>query len=368
MGGFVSLSAVDIALWLTAVTALSALLTAVALLYSRRRLIDLPGQRRSHSLPTPRGGGIGLCIAGMAGLVAMSALISDVTLPTRLIVAIALIAIVGWIDDHRPLPISARLVAQFVAVVLFLWPFVAQSIAQYTNANVATAEFVQNLVLLIVFLGLGIWSINLHNFMDGIDGILAAQAIFVLSVLGWLCGHDQRNPHGMQIDLFAAATLGFLPFNFPRARIFMGDVGSGTLGLVIFVAAMWQFASPYSADLSAIVVGSAFITDATCTLVSRMTRGKRWYAPHREHLYQWMTRTGLSHARVSDCYAAWNLFVVLPIIGLLNVPALRASRSASWSIAIALYLIAVAVWICGKRWCLYKVNIPRTNRIAHARA
>jgi UDP-N-acetylmuramyl pentapeptide phosphotransferase/UDP-N-acetylglucosamine-1-phosphate transferase len=227
---------------------------------------------------------------------------------------------------------------------------------------------VQNILLLILFIGLGVWSINLHNFMDGIDGILASQAIFVLSVLGWLCGHDQRNPHGMEIGLFAAATLGFLPFNFPRARIFMGDVGSGTLGLVIFVAAMWQFASPYSADLSAVVVGSAFITDATCTLVSRMMRGKRWYAPHREHLYQWMTRTGLTHARVADCYAAWNMFVVLPIIGLLNMPAVRIDRTASWIVAIALYIVATVVWICGKRWCLYKVKFSRTSRTDHANA
>ncbi len=363
MAGFTRLSAIDIALWLAVVGALSATLTWCALLYSRGRLIDLPGQRRSHALPTPRGGGIGLCIAGIAGLIAMGALISDVAMPTRLIAAVTLVALVGWIDDHRPLPILARLIPQFVAVVLFLWPIVAQSAAQYLDADVATSVFVQNMLLLLVMIGIGIWSVNLHNFMDGIDGILAAQAIFVLSVLAWLCGHDQRNPHGMQIGLFAAATLGFLPFNFPRARIFMGDVGSGALGLVIFVAGLWQFYSPYSAEVSAVIVGSAFVTDATCTLVSRMLRGKRWYAPHREHLYQWMTRTGLSHARVSDCYAAWNLFVVLPIIVAVNTPTLRANRALSWTIAAAVYLAAIAVWICGKRWCLYKVR-----KSAHARA
>ena len=363
MPGFTSLSAVDIALWLGAVGALSALLTGCALLYARGRLIDLPGQRRSHVQPTPRGGGIGLCVAAITGLAAMGLLISDVPSPARLIAAVALVALVGWIDDHRPLPILARLIPQFVAVVLFLWPIVAQNAAQYLDADVATSVFVQNLLLLLVIIGLGVWSINLHNFMDGIDGILAAQAIFVLSVLGWLCGHDQRNPHGMQIGLFAAATLGFLPFNFPRARIFMGDVGSGALGLVIFVAALWQFYSPYSAEVSAVIVVSAFVTDASCTLMARMLRGRRWYAPHREHLYQWMTRTGLSHARVSDCYAAWNLFVVLPIIVVVNTPTLRASRGLSWTIAAAVYVVAIAVWICGKRWCLYKV---RNSAHAHA--
>jgi UDP-N-acetylmuramyl pentapeptide phosphotransferase/UDP-N-acetylglucosamine-1-phosphate transferase len=368
MIGFQSLSAVDIVLWLTAVAVLSAFLTWCTLFYARRRLLDLPGQRRSHVLPTPRGGGIGLCITGIAGLIAMGAVISDVTMPTRLIVAIALIAVVGWIDDHRPLPITTRLIPQFVAIILFLWPIVAQTAGQYTDADVSTSAFMQKILLLLVLIGLGTWSINLHNFMDGIDGILASQAIFVLSVLGWLCARDQRNPHGMEIGLFAVATLGFLPFNFPRARIFMGDVGSGTLGLVIFIAAMWQFFSPYSAEVSAVIVGSAFVTDASCTLFSRALRGKRWYAPHREHLYQWMTRAGLSHARVSDYYAAWNLFLVLPIIALVNLPALRSNRTASWVVAAVVYIVATVVWICGKRWCLYKVRIHHKSGIAHAHA
>jgi UDP-N-acetylmuramyl pentapeptide phosphotransferase/UDP-N-acetylglucosamine-1-phosphate transferase len=368
MAGFTSLSAIDIALWLTAVGVLSIFLTWCTLFYARQRLLDLPGQRRSHVLPTPRGGGIGLCVAGIAGLIAMGALTSDVAMPTRLIAAIALIAVIGWIDDHRPLPITARLIPQVAATILFLWPIVAQTAGHYIDPDVPTSTFVQELVLILVLIGLGMWSINLHNFMDGIDGILASQAVFVLSVLGWLCARDQRNPHGMEIGLFAVATLGFLPFNFPRARIFMGDVGSGTLGLVIFIAAMWQFYSPYSAEVSAVVVGSAFVTDATCTLFSRMLRGRRWYAPHREHLYQWMTRTGLSHARVSDCYAAWNLFVVLPIIALVNLPALRSNRTASWIVAAAVYLVAIVVWICGKRWCLYKVQIRDMSRTVHANA
>jgi len=356
MPSLVSLSAIDVALWLIAVAVLSALVTWCALFYARRRLLDMPGQRRSHVQPTPRGGGIGLCIAGIAGLFAMGALLSDVQTPIRLIAAITLVAAVGWIDDHRPLPISARLVAQFAAIVLFLWPIVSQTAGHYVDANIPTSAFLHEMLLLLAMIGIGVWSINLHNFMDGIDGLLASQAIFVLSVLGWLCGRDARNPHGMEIGLFAAATLGFLPFNFPRARIFMGDVASGTLGLVIFVAAIWQFFSPYSANVSAVVVGSAFVTDATCTLVSRMISGKRWYAPHREHLYQWMTRTGLSHARVADSYAAWNLCVVLPIIVLLNLPVLRTHPTAAWSIAAAVYAVAVVLWICGKRWCLYKVT------------
>ena len=120
MTGFASLAASDVAMWLAAVAALSALLTACAMLYARRRLVDLPGQRRSHTAPTPRGGGIGMCIAGVIGLVELSIFVADVAPPVRLIAAIALVAVIGWIDDHRPLPILARLIPQIAAVVMFL--------------------------------------------------------------------------------------------------------------------------------------------------------------------------------------------------------------------------------------------------------
>src|SRR5699024_8631745 len=119
--------------------------------------------------------------------------------------------------------------------------------------------------------------------MDGIDGLLAAEAIFVLAALAWLC-HHVGAPHAGEVLVFAAAAAGFLPFNFPRARIFMGDVGSGVLGLLIAVAVLWQMSAPDTALSSGLILASAFVVDATATLVSRIVRGRRWYSAHREHL------------------------------------------------------------------------------------
>ncbi len=187
--------------------------------------------------------------------------------------------------------------------------------------------------------------------MDGIDGILSMQAIFVLAVLGWLCWADVHTAHGLQILVCAAAVVGFLPFNFPRARIFMGDVGSYVLGLVIFVACVWQFSSARSVGTSAVIAVSAFLTDATCTLLARMFTGQRWYHPHREHLYQWMTRAGLSHARVVAWYAAWNLFIVLPVIFALNRGLPDSDASEHWGTVMFFYIVAIAVWFAGRRWC-----------------
>ena len=144
----------------------------------------------------------------------------------------------------------------------------------------------------------------------------------------------------------------------------MGDVGSGTLGLMIFIASAWQFSGFRSAHVSAIIASSAFLTDATCTLLSRMVRGKQWYRPHREHLYQSMARTGMPHAAVVAWYGAWNILIVLPIIAALNGEWVTLEPSAQWVVAGCFYAFAIVVWICGKRWCLYKVK--KAAVVAHA--
>jgi UDP-N-acetylmuramyl pentapeptide phosphotransferase/UDP-N-acetylglucosamine-1-phosphate transferase len=275
------------------------------------------------------------------------------TVPWRLIAAIGAIAIVGWIDDHRPLPALVRILVHIVAIAVWLWPLIAGAWSA-PGAEVSRQIQSYEVITLLVFLCL--WSVNLHNFMDGIDGLLAMQAIFVLTVLGVLCLRDPRTTHGFQVLLWAAAVLGFLPFNFPRARIFMGDAGSGTLGMLVAVAAVWQFSTLGTAASSGLLAVSAFLTDATCTLVSRLLGGRDWYHAHREHLYQWMVRAGMSHRRVVAWYAGWNVLIVLPLIVWLNQKPGETVAPAEAGAVLWLYIAAVMVWICGKRWCLHKVK------------
>ncbi|HZW52025.1 MAG TPA: glycosyl transferase family 4, partial [Rudaea sp.] len=198
----------------------------------------------------------------------------------------------------------------------------------------------------------------------GIDGILAMQAIFVLVVMVVLCQRYSTSPHGAEVALWAAAVAAFLPFNFPRARAFMGDVGSGSVGFLIAIAAIWQNSSPYTAALSGLVAASAFVTDASCTLLSRMLCGRRWYRAHREHLYQWMTRTGMSHAQVVAWYAGWNLLIVVPVLYWMNLRPFGAPPKPGSAAAVVIYAFAVVVWICGKRWCLYKVKSKQRHGLA----
>jgi UDP-N-acetylmuramyl pentapeptide phosphotransferase/UDP-N-acetylglucosamine-1-phosphate transferase len=351
--------------WLVAgaTLALSALVTWNALLYARRRnLLDRPGPRRSHSVPTPRGGGIGIVVAVVAALVfAIVQMPGDAHIFAHAIMAIVIVAAVGWIDDHRSLAARWRLLAHFVAAVVLLLPLHGAPHAGGAVGSTAAAVFVCFAVAVIACA----WSINLHNFMDGINGILALQAIFVFCALALCDVRGFDTPYATLLVLWTAATLAFVPFNFPRARIFMGDVGSGVLGLLVATAVIWQIEAGGAVLATGIIACSAFVTDATCTLLSRMVRGRRWYGAHREHLYQWLARSGFSHAGVVALYMGWNLFVVAPVLYLANrdhhAPLAAGLASASpdtgVGFAIAIYALGVAVWVAGKRWCPKKVKM-----------
>ena len=326
----------------------------------RRQLIDHPGQRRSHAVPTPRGGGIAIVVAVLMSMVGL-AIIRNGSVGFSNSIALAgsivLVAAAGWIDDHRGLAAGWRLLAHFLAASVLGLPAFLLLFAD-AGSNPALPWIIA--AWLICGFAL-VWSINLHNFMDGIDGLLGAQALFVFCVLAWICYRDGRVDEAQKIGLFAAATLGFMPFNFPRARIFMGDVGSGVLGLLVAVAVFWQMAAVPSAFWAGFIAGSAFVVDSTATLLSRMLSGRRWYSAHREHLYQWLVRCGFSHVQVVGIYMAWNLGIALPMVywsqqapvmasngGLLPaVPTMHGGLAL-----LVVYSLAVACWVAGKRHCL----------------
>jgi UDP-N-acetylmuramyl pentapeptide phosphotransferase/UDP-N-acetylglucosamine-1-phosphate transferase len=340
---------------------LAAFSTWLAILYARsRKLFDLPGQRRSHLVATPRGGGIAIVI-GVLFAIALVHRIHDPDLlePEWLAietVPIILVAGIGWLDDHRSIKAIWRLLVHVLAVAIALWGVLIYAIAWPAAFGDKLTHIPLLNTFLVLLIGVAfVWSINLHNFMDGINGLLATQAIFVFLVLAQFT-HDERAM--ACLPLWAAATAGFLPFNFPRAKIFMGDVGSGVLGLLVALAVFWQFHSPAGSAFSGLIACSAFVTDATCTLLSRMLQGRRWYSAHREHLYQWLARSGFSHAGVVAWYMGWNFVVVLPVLYLINRDAIdpvdasvdMLRHGVAWLVAV--YALAVIVWLFGKRWCL----------------
>ena len=321
---------------------LSIVLTWAGLAYAHRRgLLDQPGKRRSHSLPTPRGGGVGIVAAiVLVGVTAWWLLDTAMSWrqPAAFALAVCAVALIGWRDDHASLRVLPRLVVHTGAALLVG----AAALAPWAMRDLVLWWILLPLALLLVGF------INAHNFMDGIDGILGQQGLFVMLGLGLLAS-SWVGETGIAALAFAAAAgcLGFLVFNRPPAKIFMGDVGSGALGLAIgAVAALLVQRNP-GMLWACLILPSAFLVDSGLTLARRMLSGQRWYAPHRQHLYQWLVRINWSHARTDVAYMIWNLAVVAPLAWLAACWPARGG----WYV-VAAYAFAIVAWHIGKHACL----------------
>ena len=233
----------------------------------------------------------------------------------HLLVACSLpLAVIGWIDDLRNLSPKIRLAAQFLAVGILLWLLSPFSVDSSSGAF--------EWVLAIVALVLGVWWLNLFNFMDGIDGIAAAQTLSMLTCAGLLAAISSPNffsdPGGALLVLTIFGVLGFLVINWPPAKIFMGDVGSVWLAFIILGIAWTTIAQGQLKVTTWLILGAAFVTDATITLLTRMARGERWAQPHRSHAYQHLSHSidqqrTRAHRLVTLSVLAVNLIWLAPL-------------------------------------------------------
>ncbi|ROU05810.1 hypothetical protein [Lysobacter enzymogenes] len=306
--------------WLAIHAALAAAGTWLARAYAlRSRLIDQPGERRSHSVATPRGGGIAIVIALLVATVSLGLKFpAYASLALAFGLGLTAIAAIGWVDDHRPLSPWLRLAVHILAAALLA--------AAVWHAR-------GDLWLALAAFAFAVGLTNVWNFMDGIDGLAASQAALVALALAGFGG-----PVWSWLALaLLAACAGFLPFNFPRARIFMGDVGSGAIGYA--VAGLGALAATAQAEparaLVLLIPLAAFMVDSSLTLLRRVRRGERWWTPHTQHAYQvWARRVG--HVRVTLAYA---IFTLLSLASLHLVTEVRIGfmlcMGAGWYISAA---------------------------------
>ena len=299
----------DVALLALSAVAASALLTLLMGAISRGTgAIDVPNARSSHGLPTPRGGGVAIVLVTTLALVWLAL---HGAVGRELVWALAggglAVALVGFADDHRSLSAATRLSVHFGAALwALLWlgglpplQMGAQVVSSGWGGYVLGAFGI-------------VWAINLFNFMDGIDGIAAGEAIFMATLGMVLGGAGAAGGVGAAALVFAAACGGFLLWNWPPARICLGDVGSGYLGFVVVVLALAATRRDPVALWVWLILGGAFYVDATVTLVRRTLRGERVYQAHRSHAYQWLARRWGSHARVTGAVLAVNVLWLLP--------------------------------------------------------
>lgn len=274
-----------------------------------RSLIDIPNARSSHSVPTPRGGGVAIVISFLIAVVFLGAN-NWITLPFTFVLfgsGIG-IALLGFLDDHGHIAARWRLLGHFFAAIWALYWLGGMPPLVVFNMNINLGMLGH--ILAIFYL---IWMLNLYNFMDGIDGIASVEAVcvcFGACLLYWLAGFNSLI---MVPFTLAMSVMGFLYWNFPPARIFMGDAGSGFLGVVLGVLSLQAaWFAPKLLWVWLILLG-VFIVDATVTLIRRLLRGDKVYEAHRSHAYQFASRHYGRHLPVTLAVMAINLFWLLPL-------------------------------------------------------
>lgn len=275
-----------------------------------KRLLDVPNERSSHSVVTPRGGGVGIVLPFLVAL-PLFPWVGWLTVESAIGIggAGALVAWIGFLDDHGHIPARWRLLAHFVAAVwglYWLGGFPAIDFLGF-HLDLGWLGYLLGAIYLI-------WLLNLYNFMDGIDGIASIEAITVClgsMLMVWLTMPGENMWAGSLLLL--AAVAGFLVWNYPPAKIFMGDAGSGFLGLTLGLLSIHAATAHSELFWGWVILLGAFIVDATVTLLRRLSNREKIYEAHRSHAYQYASRKLGSHKPVSLAYGIINLAWLLPL-------------------------------------------------------
>jgi len=279
----------------------------------KQGVIDTPNNRSSHTTPTPRGGGLSFVIIFLAAFsFAYFFNISDFTPQPGPFWAIfccgLLVAGIGFWDDHTHIRVRWRLLAHSIAALTGLFLL---GLPEIPLPGLTTDLGLLGYPLGIIALA---WLLNLFNFMDGIDGIAGTEALSVgigaILIMQFASAGDNAAPI-FWLSILMAGVAGFLTWNWPPAKIFMGDAGSGFLGLMLGLFAIWS-SNLGTSIWSWIILLALFITDTTITLLHRMLSGERWFEAHCSHLYQQLSRKWGNHHSVTIALLSINMIWLFP--------------------------------------------------------
>ena len=260
---------------------------------SKLRILDEPNERSLHLIPVPRTGGLAIIASAVLGSLALA--VVETPNPGLLVVisGVALIAVVSFIDDRSAVRAEYRLLIHAVAAVLVLAGGFLPKVLDLPGEPWLWPTWVSILFTLLFI----IWMTNLYNFMDGMDGFAGGMTVFgfgAYALLGWQASEPLFTTASL---IVAASAAGFLLFNFPPARIFMGDVGSSALGFLGACFSLWAATEKIFPIWVGILVFSPFIVDATVTLLTRLLAGCTVWEAHRSHYYQRLVRSGWGHRK-----------------------------------------------------------------------
>ncbi|MCP5160064.1 MAG: glycosyltransferase family 4 protein [Hahellaceae bacterium] len=306
-------------------------------------ILDVPNSRSSHVNPTPRGAGLIFVVlsVGVWGGLSVGGYI-EWSYAAPFLLSLVLTAGVGFYDDLAGASPLLRLAVQTIAVIISLLAFPSLPEIQWFGWSTPWPPVVFSILLLTL-----VWLVNLFNFMDGIDGIAGVETVSVLGggILLLLVGDGEA--YALYPLVLMAAVAGFLMLNWPPAKVFMGDVGSGFLGLAIGLIAIISAIETQVNLWCWLILMSVFIADATMTLMRRIFRGQRFYEAHRSHAYQRLSRRWNSHAKVTGLLLAFNLLVLFP----LAMMVMYWPQSGAAIFILTLGGLMAGAWRCGAGTC-----------------
>lgn len=276
---------------------ISCILTIAVLYFTKRAsIVDIPNNRSSHTIPTPRGGGLAVAISWFVGLTYFF-IHSKIEPPLFYALISSLpLTIIGFADDVFNLKPAVRFLVQFFCSALALWFLGGLQSLELGTWSLGFILLFTPLAFVSV-----IWAINLFNFLDGIDGYIGSEVVFIGVAAYSLTGDTI-------CLLLAAATFGFLLWNWPKARIFMGDVGSTLLGFTVAVLAVNHQNNHISSIWVWLILTSVFWFDATVTLIRRFINKEKLSEAHRKHAYQRAVQSGFSHQQTTVGSIVLNVF------------------------------------------------------------
>ncbi len=273
---------------------------------ARTQVIDVPNERSSHTIPVPRGGGIGMLVPWLVGvtilLVGGDLALSGFAL--ALTIGVIGMAVVGFVDDVKTLPALPRLIVEGALVAVCLW-MGDVTISSLALPGIGSVELgVLGLPAAWLFV---VGFTNMFNFMDGINGLAGFQTLLGAGGLAVISALSGDMTLALPMALLAGASIGFLRFNFPRASVFMGDVGSLPIGFALAMAVLRVHGHGGLPLWVPVLMIWPFLFDATYTLVNRVVRKRNPFRAHRSHVYQRLVVAGWSHTRVTLLYTGLAL-------------------------------------------------------------
>lgn len=274
-----------------------------------RNVMDIPNERSSHSIPTPRGGGIAMVLVYLFALAYQLNITGFSNEQLALLVGGGVIALTGFLDDHHSLAARWRLLIQILVSVMMV-----VSAGELPTINILNRTVQPDIVAYPLLVLTLVWMTNLYNFMDGIDGLSGTEAVsvcFIISIIYKITGFIPND--GIAVLLLASSVAGFLVWNFPPARIFMGDVGSGFIGLLLGGLMLRDADKEPKFLFVWLILLGVFIVDATMTLFYRIYKKERFYEAHCTHAFQYASRIYGSHKKVTLSVLMINLFWLAPM-------------------------------------------------------